>query len=263
MTKYFPVKEVILRADVAADMKSLIEKARQTISEADQILFFVGAGLSQASGIKTFRDNDGYYQDKKVEELAHIDSFFHQRKVMLSWYQMRRNQMSTVVPNGAHYAIARIAKNKKVVVSTQNVDDLLERAQRREGVDCPVWHVHGAIADVICHQCGYQFTDAHFDLGDMPKCEKCNGPLRPGVVWFGEALPPEPFQNSVAAALACDVCILVGTSGVVYPAATIPEQAAAQGATLIEVNPSASALSPRCDIVLRGPAHEIMPKLIS
>ena len=257
------MKEAILQADALADMNVLTENARQIISEANQVLFFVGAGLSQASGIKTFRDNDGYYQDKRVEELAHIDSFFHQRQVMLSWYQMRRNQMIHVRPNKAHFAIARIAKNKKVVVATQNVDDLLERAQKQEGVTCPVWHVHGAIADVICHDCGYQVTDAHLDLSEMPHCEKCSGPLRPGVVWFGESLPPEPFQNSLAAAQSCDVCILVGTSGVVYPAATIPEQAASKGATLIEVNPSASALSPQCDIVLRGPAHEIMPQIVS
>jgi NAD-dependent deacetylase len=256
------MRGVILRDKQAASLEELTQKAQQIMQQSHQILFFVGAGLSQASGIKTFRDEDGYYQDHKVEDLANVDSFFHQREVMLSWYQMRRNQLLNVQPNEGHRAMARLAGHKNVVVATQNVDDLLERAQKEVGVSCPVWHVHGSIADVLCHQCGHVFLDASFDLSGGPLCEKCGGPLRPGVVWFGEALPPLPLQQSLDAAQACDVCVMVGTSGVVYPAAMIPEQALATGATLIEVNPAPSALSSKCEIVLRGKAHEILPQLM-
>ena len=170
--------------------------------------------------------------------------------------------MSTVEPNEAHRTIAQMSKQKQLVVCTQNVDDLLERAQDAVGFHCPVWHVHGSIADVLCHQCGHKFCDAQLDLSLLPQCKKCEGPLRPGVVWFGEALPQEPIEQSFIAAQECDVCILVGTSGVVYPAASVPQQAASHGAKLIEVNPGVSALSALCDVVLRGPAHEIMPNLL-
>ena len=251
-----------MRDKPVASLEELISKAKLILQRSPRILFFVGAGLSQASGIKTFRDDDGYYQDHRVEELAHIDSFFRQRKVMLDWYQARRAQLSQVQPNEGHRAMARMAQDKEVCVATQNVDDLLERAQKEVGLDCEVWHLHGSIADVLCHQCGHVFWDASFDLCDGVSCEKCGGPLRPGVVWFGESLPPIPLQKSLEAAQACDVCVMVGTSGVVYPAAMIPEQALASGATLIEVNPAPSALSSKCEIVLRGKAHEILPRLL-
>tara|TARA_B100000683_G_scaffold229997_1_gene230718 strand:+ start:2857 stop:3621 length:765 start_codon:yes stop_codon:yes gene_type:complete len=240
---------------------SPIAQARAWIANSRKLLFFVGAGLSKASGIKTFRDEDGLYQDRRVEELAHVDSFFHQREIMLSWYQHRRQQLLNVSPNEGHRALAAAAKTHDVVVATQNVDDLLERAQQNMQVTCPVWHVHGALAQVRCHDCGLAFNDLTLDLGTLPVCEACHGPLRPGVVWFGEALPPEPLQESFAAAQACEVCVLVGTSGVVYPAAMIPEQAAAAGARLIEVNPNTSGLSHLCDISIRGPADEILPQI--
>ena len=240
-----------------------IALARSWIRNSQKLLFFVGAGLSKASGIKTFRDEDGLYQDRRVEELAHIDSFFHQRKVMLSWYQHRRDQVLRVNPNEGHRALAAAAKTHEVVVATQNVDDLLERAQQELHVTCPVWHVHGALAHVRCHDCGIGFTDLGLDLASLPVCESCNGPLRPGVVWFGEALPPEPLQESFAAAQGCEVCLLVGTSGVVYPAAMIPEQAAAAGAKLIEINPNPSGLSHLCHLEIRGLAHEVLPQIFA
>ena len=238
-----------------------IAQARSWIAKSRKLLFFVGAGLSKASGIKTFRDEDGLYQDHRVEELAHIDSFFRQRKIMMSWYQHRRQQLLHVSPNAGHRALALAAQTHEVVVATQNVDDLLERAQQELKVTCPVWHVHGALAHVRCHDCGLGFTNLELDLSALPTCESCGGPLRPGVVWFGEGLPPEPLQESFNAAQACDVCLLVGTSGVVYPAAMIPEQAAAAGAKMIEVNPNVSGLSQMCHVSIRGLAHEVLPEI--
>ena len=142
----------------------VLATAKQWVQRAQNVLFFVGAGLSKASGIQTFRDGDGWYQDHRVEELANVASFSTQRATMLSWYQHRREQLQNVQPNEGHFAIAAYAKDKNVVVATQNVDDLLERAQKGLGVSCPVWHVHGSLAEVRCHHCLRSFEDLSFDL---------------------------------------------------------------------------------------------------
>jgi len=238
------------------------------LREARHVVAFTGAGVSAESGLSTFRDAmTGLWSRFDPTRLATAEAFAANPELVWGWYEWRRMRVRHAEPNAAHRAIAALeAKVPATTLITQNVDDLHERAGSRSPI-----RLHGSLFAPRCFDCG----SAHGALADPPgdfedgsplappRCAACGGFIRPGVVWFGEALPAEPMRCAFEAARACDVLLSIGTSGAVYPAADIPREARRNGAVIVEVNPNATDLDDVADFRLRGPAAEILPTLLA
>ncbi|MET7400717.1 NAD-dependent deacylase [Dactylosporangium sp. NPDC005572] len=235
------------------------------LARARRVVVFTGAGISAESGVPTFRDDlTGLWARFDAEQLATPEAFHADPDLVWGWYEWRRARVARAVPNAGHLAVAAIeARVPHVVVVTQNVDDLHERAGSRDPV-----HLHGSLFAPRCiGASGHPAQVTALADGDgpipPPRCAECGWLVRPGVVWFGEALPEDALNAAVHAAARCDVLLTVGTSGVVYPAAEIPLVAARAGATLVQVNPEPTPLDPFCDVSLRGTAAQVLPALVS
>lgn len=239
------------------------------LSRARRIVAFSGAGLSAASGLATFRGSrtDALWSRFDPMALATPQAFARDPGLVLAWYGWRRGQLRRAEPNAAHRAVAA---RGDIVQVTQNVDDLLERAGARQ-----VIHLHGEILDDCCHAgCGFRrsaavTTEAAFDPDDrashpaVESCPDCGGPLRPAVTWFGEALPASAWARAEAACRVCDVMLVVGSSGTVYPAAGLVDLAKRAGAAVIVVDPGESAFSAGADVVIAEPAEGAVPRLLA
>ena len=235
---------------------------------AHHVVVSTGAGVSQESGIPTFRDSlNGLWEIFDPEQLATLEAFQRQPDLVWGWYEFRRAQVNKCQPNPAHLAIAALAgKVRRLTVITQNDDNLHERAGSKD-----VIHLHGSLHEPICTYCGqsYALLAGEPDVGETggrmppPKCPSCGGMIRPGIVWFGEMLPEEELERAQAAALHCDMFFSVGTSVVVYPAAALPFIAAEQGACVVQVNTDATGLDAYASYSLVGKAGEVMPALIA
>lgn len=236
------------------------DKLTKKLQQAESFTAFTGAGMSSESGIPTFRGENGLWKKFKPEELANFDAFIRNPELVWEWYQYRRKIISSVQPNPGHYALAEMEKYfKHFTIITQNIDNLHRRAGSTN-----IYELHGNIERNFCVGCKKFFTDeeiSQLHLETSPRCPICDGLIRPDVVWFGEALPDEQWNGSVAAAESTDILISVGTSGVVYPAASIPIIAQRAGAYIVEINPSPSELSHMFDEVIPGKAGEVLPKL--
>ncbi|TWG86623.1 NAD-dependent deacetylase [Cupriavidus gilardii J11] len=233
--------------------------ARRRISEADDILVLTGAGISAESGVPTFRDAlTGLWARFDPEELATEEAYRRQPGLVWDWYQHRRTLVAAARPNPAHHAIVALAAQKKVTLVTQNVDGLHQRAGSPDVIE-----LHGNLfANKWLDGCG-RCEAAPDDERSPPRCVHCGALMRPGVVWFGEELPRVARYRAEHAAQTCDLCLVVGTSGMVYPAAGLPGLAKDHGAGVILVNPQASALDATADLVLRAPAGGCLPLLWS
>ncbi len=239
-----------------------LERAATYLRQSQTVLVCAGSGLSAESGVPTFRGEGGIFRNPKIATLTNIDTFYDDREAMLKWYQERRDALSAIDPNDGHRALIRLAKARGgYTVATQNVDHLLEAAGDEQDFRPPIIHLHGSLLEVHCHDCDHAFEDLSFDLSRLPACERCEGPLRPGVVWFGESLPDGAMEATAEAARQADICLIVGTSGLVQPAASVPEMARHHGAKLIEINPNPSALSDICDVLIRQKAGRALPSL--
>lgn len=235
---------------------------RELVAEARRIVVFTGAGMSAESGVPTFRDAlTGLWATFDPMRLATPEAWDRDHRLVWSWYAERAAGVRAVAPNDGHRAVAGLAERKRdgggVTVVTQNVDDLHERSGSG-----PAVHLHGSLFAPRCDFCG---TPGPVDAAVDPEpraCASCPGRLRPGVVWFGERLPSGAWNDAEAAFEAADLVIVVGTSGVVYPAAELPAKAAYRGVPVIEVNPEPSDLS---GIRLRIPmtAAHGLPALVS
>jgi NAD-dependent deacetylase len=238
------------------------------LREARHVVAFTGAGVSAESGLSTFRDaTTGLWSRFDPTRLATAEAFAANPDVVWGWYEWRRLRVARATPNAAHRAIAELeAKVPKATVITQNVDDLHERAGSRSPI-----RLHGSLFAPRCFDCGRahaELANPPADFGDgsplaPPRCAACGGAIRPGVVWFGEALPEGAIERALEAARDCDVLLSIGTSGAVYPAAEIPREARRHGAIIVEVNPNATDLDDVADYRLRGPAAEILPALVA
>jgi NAD-dependent deacetylase len=223
----------------------LFEKVAEKLKNSKKIVFVTGAGISQESGIPTFRGKDGLWKKYDPMKLATIDAFYEDPKLVWEWYQDRRKNILKANPNPGHNAIAELEKYKEVVVLTQNIDGLHQRAGNTK-----VLELHGSIIRIKCTVCDFQREiKTSFDILP-PKC-KCGNILRPDVVWFGEALPQDVWQDAIVHANSCDIMIIAGTSLVVSPANTLPIYAKQNGATLIEVNPDETIMSEDMDLSLK------------
>jgi NAD-dependent deacetylase len=227
------------------------------IKEAKKIVFVTGAGISQESGIPTFRGKDGYWKKYDPMQLATIDAFYQNPKLVWEWYEERRKNIFAAQPNKGHLAIAELDAHKDVIVLTQNIDGLHQKAGSKK-----VLELHGSIIRIKCTVCDY--TDDVTTSFDFlpPKCN-CGNMLRPDVVWFGEPLPQDVWTNAIMHAQNCDVMVIAGTSLVVSPANTLPLYAKQNGAILIEVNPERTSLSEDMNLSLRETSANALPHLVS
>lgn len=237
-----------------------IERTARHLAEADRVLAFVGSGFSAESGVPTFRGEDGLFSDPEIAELAYAGTLEEDPERALEFYEESRRRIRELEPNAGHHSLARLAEFAAYVVATQNVDGLLERAAAEEGVELEFNYIHGSLFRIRCHDCRRE-VEGEIDLSETPRCRECGGLLRPDVVLFGELLPDGAFDASVEAAEVADVCMLLGTSGIVYPAAGLPREAKRNGAFLVEVNTNSTELSDLCDVRLRGKTGEIVPKI--
>lgn len=235
------------------------EKFLQRLKTADSIVFFTGAGISAESGIATFRGENGIWKKFRPEELANFDAFMSNPDRVWEWYQYRREIVHNCEPNPGHLAIAEFEKYfDKVTVVTQNIDGLHARAGSNE-----IFEVHGNIERNYCVECKTFYDSPEIKESETtPKCEKCGGLIRPDVVWFGEALPMDIFSAGERAAEQSDICFIVGTSAVVYPAAYIPISAKQSGSYLVEVNVDKTEISSSVDLSLQGKSGEILPEIM-
>jgi len=234
---------------------------------ARHLVVFTGAGVSAESGIPTFRDAlAGLWTQYEATQLASPEGFADNPALVWGWYEWRRMKVLRAQPNPAHAAIASLAGlTPRLTLITQNVDDLHERAGSAD-----VIHLHGSIHQPRCFTCSqpYAYPPGIPDEPEggrylePPRCGRCGGRIRPGVVWFGESLPAKAWNRAWQAAQDCDVLMSVGTSSLVWPAAELPEIAARRGATVIQVNPGETALDGWAAWNLRGPAGEVLPGLL-
>ena len=201
----------------------MFEQVRDVLRGAEKIVFVTGAGISQESGIPTFRGKDGLWRNYDAMQLATIDAFYDNPKLVWEWYTERRANIFQAKPNPGHDAIAELEKHCKCPILTQNIDGLHQRAGSSD-----VYELHGSIVRIKCTVCDYvdDITGAFDEL--PPRC-RCGEILRPDVVWFGEALPQDVWQKAIAHASTCDAMIIAGTSLVVSPANTLPMYAKQNG----------------------------------
>jgi len=234
------------------------EELRQRFSKANNVLVLSGAGVSAESGVPTFRGGGGspVWKGMPFEVISSAGMLERDLPAVWGWFNYRRHLLEALKPNPAHEAIARWQDRfDDFTLVTQNIDGLHQSAGSREVIE-----LHGSIWRARCCDC-----DARHDVRELrfddrvPGCFECGGHLRPDVVLFGEMLPTGAFELAAMKAESCELCFVVGTSAVVYPAASIPEIARTAGAYVVEVNPERTPLSDLCDEVLMGKAGEILP----
>ena len=236
------------------------EEFLEKLKEANSVLFFTGAGISAESGIATFRGENGLWQKLKPEELANFNAFMKNPDMVWNWYQYRRKIINDTTPNPGHYAIAEFEKYyEQVDVVTQNIDNLHGRAG-----SSTIYELHGNIERNYCVDCNTFYDVMELtDTDKVPLCKKCNGLIRPDVVWFGEMLPEGVFEKSERLAYKSDICFVVGTSAVVYPAAYIPHSARQGGSYIVEINIERTELSGSAQLSLQGKSGEILPEILN
>ncbi len=218
-----------------------------------------GAGISAESGVPTFRGKEGLWGKFRPEELATMEAFMANPKIVWEWYNWRRQLISEVKPNPGHYAIAEMANLfDHFTLITQNVDDLHRIAGSNS-----ILELHGNISKNKCLQCSEPYPDdITISPEEIPACPKCGGPIRPDVVWFGEMLNAKIIQKAFDESSRADLFLSIGTSAVVQPAASLPIEAKRSQATLVEVNVSRTPVTSITDFFVAEPSGEFLPKLV-
>ena len=242
---------------------------REKLRDAEHVLVLTGAGISAESGVPTFRDggNAAVWKGMPFDVISSARMMQTDLPAVWQWFNSRRALLSALRPNRGHVAIAAWQDRfPNFTLATQNVDNLHQAAGSRDVIE-----LHGNIWRARCIECSanYSLADTDFanalgnddDSTAAPICVSCGNYLRPDVVLFGELLPPGAFELAAETAERCDLCIVIGTSALVYPAASLPEIAGSAGAYLVEINPERTPLSEQCHEVLTGKAGEILPQL--
>jgi NAD-dependent deacetylase len=265
-----PVAEplAILAASIlAASAMDISDRLIASLRSARHLMVFTGAGVSAESGLATFRTpQTGLWERFKPETLATPQAFQRDPALVWGWYEWRRMQVMRATPNPAHLAIKGLAQwLPRLTLVTQNVDDLHERAGSH-----PVIHLHGTLMQPRCERCG-QLHVLPREIPDQPEdgrrvpppvCVRCGGNIRPGVVWFGEALPRREWEDAWQAAGSCDTFLCIGTSSVVQPAASLIDRAIEARAVTIQINPNPTGIEDRLSHVLYGPAGSLLPEIV-
>ena len=235
----------------------MFELVTKKLRDAKKIVFVTGAGISQESGIPTFRGKDGLWRNYDAMKLATINAFYDNPKLVWEWYNERRKNIFSAEPNLGHKTIVELEKFVKIIVLTQNIDGLHQRAGSAE-----VLELHGSIVKIKCTVCNFK-SEILTEFLQIPPLCKCGNILRPDVIWFGESLPQEIWKQAVIHASKCDVMIVVGTSLVVSPANTLPIYAKQNNATLIEINPEETIMSSDMDLSIRNTSVMTLPEFVS
>ena len=230
-----------------------------SLRNSTRVVVLTGAGVSQESGLRTFRDaQTGLWSQYKPEDLASPEAFAHNPKLVWDWYAMRREKIRSVLPNQGHVALVEMEQHiPTFTLITQNVDGLHQKAGSVNVIE-----LHGNLQRVKCSSCGTLATEWDETNTNVPACQICGGALRPDVVWFGEALPRAALEEAVLACRNCDLFFSIGTSGLVQPAASLAYSARNSGARLVEINAEITSLTTKVDFALMGKSGEILPVLI-
>lgn len=229
------------------------------VLRAQRVAVLTGAGISAESGVSTFRDaQTGLWARWRPEDLATPQAFQRNPRLVWEWYRWRRALIQDAEPNAGHLALAEMARRvPHFHLATQNVDGLHGKAGSIQ-----VAELHGNLFLDVCLREGAAVEDPPRGEDGLPVCPRCGGPVRPGVVWFGEELPEAPFQEALEAGRECDVYLVVGTSGLVHPAAGLPAAAGRAGAFVVEINPEPTPLTESVDISIRGESGSVLPALL-
>lgn len=240
---------------------SPIDEVRVLLGRARHVVVLTGAGMSAESGVPTFRDAlTGLWARFDPAQLATPQAFRADPQLVWRWYAERRVSVLAAQPHAGHRALAQAAPRfEQFSLITQNVDGLHARAGSRD-----VLELHGNILRSRClDECGVEIGHpGQLPSGEPPRCPGCGALLRPAVVWFGEALDPAVLARAEQAMAAADLVLVVGTSGLVYPAAGLPALAQAAGATVVIVNPNDSEIDDQADRVVRATAAQALPALL-
>ena len=232
-----------------------LTELRERLAAAYSVCVLTGSGISAESGLPTFRGTGGLWRTHRVEDLASPQGFARDPQLVWSWYNERRKAHKAVEPSPAHVALAVIERRvPDFTLVTQNVDSLHLRAGSRH-----VLELHGKLREAKCTRCDARrpFDDA-FDLDAL--AHGCGGMWRPDIVWFGESLPADALREAFEAARRAELMLVVGTSGLVQPAASLATKAATH-AYVVEINPEETALTPLVDRSIRARASEVLPEL--
>ncbi|WP_287409960.1 NAD-dependent deacylase [Oceanithermus sp.] len=238
-----------------------VQEARRRLAAARRVAVLTGAGVSAESGIPTFRGAGGLWEGFRPEELATPAAYARDPEKVWRWYAMRYAQVMEAEPNPAHRRLAELERQKGegFLLVTQNVDGLHLRAGSRRVVE-----LHGSIARARCERCGHRRPlPPPAEFAPPPICERCGGRMRPDVVWFGEFLDAELLARAERAFMTAEVALVIGTSAVVEPAASLGRIAKSAGAYLIEVNPEPTPLTPLADLSLRAGAARGLERLLA
>jgi NAD-dependent deacetylase len=237
----------------------MIEEIADVFQNSKSCVILTGAGISAESGVPTFRGKEGLWGKFKPEELATMDAFVANSKIVWEWYNWRRELMTKVKPNPGHYAITELeALCPKFTLITQNVDGLHFIAKTKN-----ILELHGNIDRNKCCDCSKIIeSDIEIDPNNIPKCEYCGGKIRPDVVWFGEMLDPDIINSAFEESENADLFFSIGTSGIIHPAASLPSVAKRSGAILVEINMEHTPLTYIADYHINSKSGEYLPKLL-
>lgn len=231
---------------------------KEKLAAARAITVLTGAGISADSGVPTFRGADGLWRNYRAEDLATPEAFERSPRLVWEWYNWRRELIATKQPNPAHHAVAELERRyPQFWLITQNVDGLHRAAGSRK-----LSEIHGNIWMVRCTACRRVVENRAVPIQILPTCSSCQKLLRPHIVWFGESLAEEDLQRSYAALQSSDLCLIIGTSGIVYPAAGFASVAKEAGAFVVEINLDTTPQSDLVDLSLQGRAKDLVPLLL-
>lgn len=243
----------------------MMNEAVKLLARSRFVIAFTGAGVSAESGVPTFRGPSGIWKRHRAEELATSEAFRKDPHLVWEFYRWRMDVIRKAKPNKAHYALADLERMGVIrAVITQNVDDLHREAGTKNLIE-----LHGNIFRVRCTACSHREylkesgrLDEFLAEKYLPRCPDCGSLLRPDVVWFGEPLPRNALENAFVLAERADLVLVIGTSGVVYPAAYIPRIVKETGGKIIEINTEESGITPIADVFIRGKAGEVMSEIM-
>lgn len=243
-------------------MEGDLWRAAQLIARARRLVVLTGAGISKESGIPTFREaQGGLWAQYDPMEMASEAGFLKNPRLVWEWYEYRFGMVKSAQPNPGHFAIAQLEQLvPKVTVITQNIDGLHAAAG-----STAVLELHGSIQRYKCftgRHTGFSLEDILSQAEKPPRCPECGDLVRPDVVWFGEYLPADVMRQAYEASQRCAVMLVVGTSGVVQPAASLPYVAARTGALIVDVNPERDEIGETADIFLQGKGGDVLPQLL-
>ena len=248
-------------------MDPLIVQGRDLIKEAEKILVFSGAGLSTESGIPDFRSPGGLWSKYDPSDF-YFDRIISDEKVRIKYWEMSTESyqvMRDAIPNRAHLAIKTLEdKGKLLAIVTQNIDSLHHKAGNSPE---RIIEIHGTAFSVSCLSCGKKYDrdeiDRRIESGvKVPYCDTCSGILKPDTISFGQAMPQDKMAQAIARANECDLCTVLGSSLVVYPAASVPLQAVESGAKLMIINRDETPLDYSADLVIHQSVSEALGSMV-